>query len=253
MSPKKGEEFLASRVILSAVCYHSVTISVTVPLGNITLGNKLLNQFPTQVLVIYSYFKKDAFLVTNINSLFYIKTWKCFTNFSRQVSTRPKILRKQSLYTGFTADSQSKWRTFAATCFAIRHPIQVGSGAQPQYQTRTEVSYMYTEEPGMTTHNLFSAEDNHVWLCTSLPTCVFVACAELGMTMALPLNGEAGIKLACGSKLHHNYITQPGCCSTFKVSLSFSFSLSLSHTHTHTHTHTNAGHTQYKHDNARVT
>ena len=43
MSTKKGEEYLAGLVILSAVCHY---VSVTVLLGNITLEDKLLFQFP---------------------------------------------------------------------------------------------------------------------------------------------------------------------------------------------------------------
>ena len=54
---------------------------------------------------------------------------------------------------------------------------------------------MYTEEPGMTNHNLFTAKDNHVWLYTALPTCVFGACAELGTAMALT-SGFGGLEVA---------------------------------------------------------
>lgn len=115
---------------------------------------------------------------------------------------------------------------------------------------------MNTEEPGMTTHDLFSAQGNHMQLYTSLPTRVFVTCAELGMAMALRLNGEVEIKpdsLVCGPKLHHNYITQHACCSTFKATPPPTHSHARMHSHTHAHSHTTACHTQYRHDNVRIT
>jgi len=99
---------------------------------------------------------------------------------------------------------------------------------------------MNTEEPGMTTHDLFSAQGNHMQLYTSLPTRVFVTCAELGMAMALRLNGEVEIKpdsLVCGPKLHHNYITQHACCSTFKATPPHTLTRTHALTHARTFTH----------------
>ena len=124
-------------------------------------------------------------------------------------------------------------------CYSPSHPDWLWSPAN--YQTGTEVPYMYTEstevpymymestevpsmymeEPVMTTHDLFSAANNYVWLCISLPTCVFV---EWRRRYVLMGKQESNWHRRCPAP---NYIIttlhNPAAVATFKP-----------YTHTHT-------------------